>query len=53
VQTEFDRVHDALSDHYLDAAEYLDAVHDELLAFAAYPRELWPTLSASFPAAFP
>ena len=41
VHTQFDRVVAALAEKYPEAAEHLEAARDELLAFTAYPREIW------------
>jgi len=49
VHAQFDRVVAALADKYPDTAEHLDAAHDELLAFTAYPRELWRQIWSNNP----
>jgi putative transposase len=49
VHTQFDRVVAALEDKYPDAAEHLDAAQDELLAFTAYPREIWRQIWSNNP----
>jgi putative transposase len=49
VHTQFDRVVAALEDNYSDAAEHLDAARDELLAFTAYPREIWRQIWSNNP----
>ena len=41
VAAQFDRVVAALEDKLPDAAAHLDDARDDLLAFAAFPRELW------------
>jgi transposase-like protein len=41
VTAQFDRVVAALEDKLPDAATHLDDARDDLLAFAAFPRELW------------
>ncbi len=38
-----------LAEKYPDAAEHLDAARDELLAFTAYPRELWRQIWSNNP----
>jgi transposase-like protein len=49
VHAQFDRVVAALADKYPEAAEHLDGVRDELLAFTAYPRELWRQIWSNNP----
>ena len=49
VQAQFDRVVTALADHYPEAAEHLEAAREELLAFTAYPRELWRQIWSNNP----
>jgi putative transposase len=49
VHTQFDRVVTALADKYPDAAEHLDAARAELLAFTAYPREIWRQIWSNNP----
>ena len=49
VHTQFDRVVEALSDKYPEAAEHLDAARAELLAFTAYPREIWRQIWSNNP----
>src|SRR5690242_4915278 len=49
VHAQFDRVVTALADHYPEAAEHLEAARDELLAFTAYPRELWRQIWSNNP----
>jgi putative transposase len=49
VHAQFDRVVAALADKYPDAAEHLDAAREELLAFTAYPRELWRQIWSNNP----
>ncbi len=41
VHAQFDRVVDALIEKLPDAAEHLDAARADLLAFTAFPREVW------------
>jgi len=38
-----------LADKYPDAAEHLEHARDELLAFTAYPRELWRQIWSNNP----
>ncbi|MDQ3906584.1 MAG: IS256 family transposase [Actinomycetota bacterium] len=49
VHAPFDRVVATLADNYPDAAQHLDATRDELLAFTAYPRELWRQIWSNNP----
>ena len=49
VHTQFDRVVAALAEKYPDAAEHLDAAREELLAFTAYPREIWRQIWSNNP----
>jgi putative transposase len=49
VHTQFDRVVAALADKYPDAAEHLDDAREELLAFTAYPREIWRQIPSNNP----
>ena len=39
----------ALADHYPEPAEHLEAAREELLAFTAYPRELWRQIWSNNP----
>lgn len=41
VKAQFARVLDTIADKFPDAAEHLDNARDDLLAFTAFPRELW------------
>ena len=41
VHAQYDRVADALAGKYREAAEHLEAARADLLAFTAYPREIW------------
>jgi transposase-like protein len=41
VEAQFDRVVATLADKLPAAAEHLDGARDELLAFTAFPREVW------------
>ena len=49
MHTQFDRVVAALADKYPEAAEQLATARDELLAFTAYPRELWRQIWSNHP----
>jgi putative transposase len=49
VRAQFDRVVDALEAKFPAAAEHLDAARDDLLAFTAYPRELWRQIWSNNP----
>jgi putative transposase len=49
VHTQFDRVVAALAEKYPEAAEHLESTRDELLAFTAYPRELWRQIWSNNP----
>ena len=49
VHAQFDRVVAALADNYPEAAEHLEAARAELLAFTAYPRELWRQIWSNNP----
>ena len=49
VHTQFDRVVAALAGNYPEAAEHLEAAREELLAFTAYPRELWRQIWSNNP----
>ena len=49
VHAQFDRVVAALTPKYPDAAEHLDAARADLLAFTAYPRELWRQIWSNNP----
>jgi putative transposase len=49
VAAQFDRVVAALAEKFPDAAEHLDAARDELLAFTAYPREIWRQIWSNNP----
>ena len=41
VVAQYDRVLDALGDKLTKVAEHLDAARDELLAFTAFPKQIW------------
>jgi putative transposase len=49
VQAQFDRVVQALEGNYPAAAEHLEAARAELLAFTAYPREIWRQIWSNNP----
>jgi putative transposase len=49
VHAQYDRVVDALDGKYREAAEHLDAARGELLAFTAYPREIWRQIWSNNP----
>ena len=49
VAAQFDRVVAALSEKFGDAAEHLDDARDDLLAFTAYPREIWRQIWSNNP----
>ena len=49
VAAQFDRVVETLAVKYPDAAEHLEGARDELLAFTAYPREIWRQIWSNNP----
>jgi hypothetical protein len=49
VHAQFDRVVAALAERFPDAAEHLDAARADLLAFTAYPREIWRQIWSNNP----
>jgi putative transposase len=49
VTAQYDRVVDALAGRYRDAAEHLEAARADLLAFTAYPREIWRQIWSNNP----
>jgi putative transposase len=49
VRAQYDRVVDALSGKYPDAAAHLDEAREELLAFTGYPREIWRQIWSNNP----
>ncbi len=49
VHAQYDRVIDALEPKYREAAEHLEAARAELLAFTAYPREIWRQIWSNNP----
>jgi putative transposase len=49
VQAQFERVLDSISEKFPAAAEHLDDARPDLLAFTAYPRELWRQIWSNNP----
>jgi transposase-like protein len=49
VTAQYDRVVTALGEKFPDAAVHLDDARDELLAFTAYPREIWRQIWSNNP----
>jgi putative transposase len=49
VAAQYDRVVTALGEKYPDAAEHLDTARADLLAFTAYPREIWRQIWSNNP----
>ncbi|MHA6632159.1 IS256 family transposase [Pseudonocardia sichuanensis] len=49
VAAQYDRVVDALETRFREAAEHLEAARTELLAFTAYPREIWRQIWSNNP----
>nr|AAB05796.1 transposase [Mycobacterium branderi] len=49
VVAQYDRVLDALSDKLPKVAEHLDAARDELLAFTAFPKQIWRQIWSNNP----
>jgi transposase-like protein len=49
VNTQFDKVVDALIEKLPAAADHLDAARGDLLAFTAFPREIWRQIWSSNP----
>jgi transposase-like protein len=49
VHAQFDRVVAALAERFPDAAEHLDTARADLLAFTAYPREIWRQIWSNNP----
>lgn len=49
VTAQYGRVVDTLTARWPDAAEHLDNARDELLAFTAYPREVWRQIWSNNP----
>jgi transposase-like protein len=49
VAAQYDRVVDALEPRFRDAAEHLEAARADLLAFTAYPRQIWRQIWSNNP----
>jgi transposase-like protein len=49
VRAQFDRVVDALAAKFPKAADHLDQASDDLLAFTAFPREIWRQIWSNNP----
>jgi transposase-like protein len=49
VVAQYDRVLDALSDKLPKVAEHLDTARDELLAFTAFPKQIWRQIWSNNP----
>ena len=49
VAAQFDRVVAGLAEKFPDAAEHLDDARADLLAFTAYPREIWRQIWSNNP----
>jgi putative transposase len=49
VVAQYDRVLDALTDKLPKVAEHLDAARDELLAFTAFPKQIWRQIWSNNP----
>jgi putative transposase len=49
VRAQFGRVVEAIEAKYPDAATHLDEAHDDLLAFAAFPHEIWRQIWSNNP----
>ena len=49
VHAQFDRVVAGLAEKFLTAAEHLDTAREDLLAFTAYPREIWRQIWSNNP----
>ncbi|GAA4971752.1 hypothetical protein GCM10025792_13820 [Pseudonocardia tropica] len=49
VRAQYDRVVDALSAKFPDAAAHLDDAREELLAFTGYPHEIWRQIWSNNP----
>jgi putative transposase len=49
VHAQFARVLDSIAGKFPDAAEHLDDARDDLLAFTAFPRELWRQIWSNNP----
>ena len=49
VVVQYDRVLDTLADRLPKVAEHLDAARDELLAFTAFPKQIWRQIWSNNP----
>ncbi len=49
VAAQYDRVLEGLEPRFRDAAEHLEAARADLLAFTAYPREIWRQIWSNNP----
>jgi transposase-like protein len=49
VRDQFDRVVDAIAARFADAATHLDDARDDLLAFSAFPHEIWRQIWSNNP----
>jgi transposase-like protein len=49
VHAQFDRIVDALADKLPKVAEHLDAARADILAFTAFPKELWRQIWSNNP----
>ena len=49
VHAQFDRVIDALAEKLPEVADHLDEARDELLAFTAFPKEIWRQIWSNNP----
>jgi putative transposase len=49
VHAQFDRIVDALADKLPEVAEHLDAARADILAFTAFPKELWRQIWSNNP----
>jgi len=49
VQAQFDKLLDAVTDKLPDVAEHLDAARADVLAFAAFPKDLWRQIWSNNP----
>ena len=49
VHAQFDRVLDALADKLPSVADHLDAARADVLAFTAFPKEIWRQIWSNNP----
>lgn len=49
VATQYDRIIDALTDKLPKVAEHLEAAHTDLLAFTAFPKQIWRQIWSNNP----